>query len=556
MGLLRAELFKLARYATFWWLAAALLALALLRGVVWPPDPSLPGPGLWSVALVTGALVALTAVSTGMEFAEDTLNSFISRGVPRWALLLSKFTTLVLAGGVLLVAIEGLVTVLGVRPGLDWAELGRAWLSLWPYTSLTMLLAVLARNGGLALVVGVLWISLEQAIAGVMAAMAMFPVMPGLRFFTGEGALGQIMPWTLSYNSANWAYLADPTRAPTPMNTLLVASPRSVLYSQLVLVVYTILSLSLGLLVLTFREEPEKAEDRKGPFSVLRRRSGRQPMSTRARWARMPSRMGRAPVLVRLVVAHLFKMGRTPLVRIGLIVSLLFPLVLWGVGKALDATDFRDIMFGSGPGGGSPLAIVISLLLIGPLATVIAALAVSNELGLGTRRAELTRAVTVEETILAQSVALVLTIGVLFTVEMVVILLLTQARGNVLHLDRAVVAILVAILSAGTYVGAVQCGGALSRSPLGALLLGLGFLVVDWLAILMPTMTTDEGGLLLALGRCAPSANSLVLANGGEMVGVGIQWPHLSVAAAVWLLIGLAAGSHALAIAVAKRRDA
>jgi hypothetical protein len=119
-----------------------------------------------------------------------------------------------------------------------------------------------------------------------------------------------------------------------------------------------------------------------------------------------------------------------------------------------------------------------------------------------------------------------------------------------------VVAVLVAMLSAGTYVGAVQCGGALSQSPLGALLLGLGFLILDWLAITMPTVMMDKGGLLLALGRLAPSANTLVLANGGEILGVGIQWPHLSVPAAAWLLAGLAAGSHALAVLIAKRRDA
>jgi hypothetical protein len=35
-----------------------------------------------------------------------------------------------------------------------------------------------------------------------------------------------------------------------------------------------------------------------------------------------------------------------------------------------------------------------------------------------------------------------------------------------------------------------------------------------------------------------------------------MQWPHLSVAAAAWLLTGLAAGSHALAVLIAKRRDA
>ena len=84
--------------------------------------------------------------------------------------------------------------------------------------SLTMLLAILARNGGLALVVGVLWIPLEQAIASVMAVFAMLPAATGLRFFTAEGALGQLMRWTLSYNSANWTYLADATRAPMPMN--------------------------------------------------------------------------------------------------------------------------------------------------------------------------------------------------------------------------------------------------------------------------------------------------------------------------------------------------
>jgi len=556
MGLLRAELLKLARYAPFRWIAAALLFLALLRGVVWPPDPGLPWPGLWSVTLITTALVALTALTTGMEFAEDTLTSLISRGVPRWALLVSKFTMLVLAGGVLLVAIEGLATVLRIRPGLRWVELGRAWLSLWPYTSLTMLLAVLARNGGLALIVGVLWIPLEQALAGVMAPFAMLPEMPGFRFFTSEGTLGQLMPWTLSYNSANWTYLADPTRAPMPMNVLLLVSPRSALHSLLVLVTATVVGLGLCLLLLNLREEPGRAEGRKGLLDGLRRWSKRRQVTAPVRQTRMPTRTGRGPVLVRLVVAHLFKMSRTPLVRIGLVVSLFFPLVFWGVGESLEATGFQDLMFGSGPEGGSPMAIVISLLLIGPLATVIAVLAVSNELGLGTRRVELARAVTVEETIIAQSVAMVITIGFLYTVVTVVILLLTRARGNPVRLDWAVFAALVAMLSSGTYVGAVQAGGALSRSPLGAMLLGLGFLAVDWLAILTPSLVSDDSGLLLNLSRFAPSANALVLANRGEITGIGIRWLHLDVPAAAWLLIGYAVVSHALAVLIAKRRDA
>jgi ABC-type transport system involved in multi-copper enzyme maturation permease subunit len=535
MGLLRAELLKLGRYAAFWWMVAALLVVALLRGVVWPPDPSLPRLGLWSGTLITAALVALTAVNTGMEFAEDTLSSLISRGVPRWSLLLSKFTILVLVGGALLVIVEGLVTVLGVRPGLHWAELGRAWLSLCPYTSLIMLLAILARNGGLALVVGVLWIPLEQAIASVMAVFAMLPAATGLRFFTAEGALGQLMRWTLSYNSANWTYLADATRAPMPMNLLLLVNARSALHSLLVLVMCTVLSLGLCLLLLTFRDASGKAEDREGLFRGLRRRPGRQRITTPTRQVRMPPRAVRGPAVVRLGVAHLFKMSRTRLVRIGLVVSLLFPLTFWGVSNALEATGFQDFMFGTGPEGGSPLAIVISLLLIGPLATVVATMAVSNELGLGTRRAELARAVTAGETILAQSMALVLTIGFLYTVVMVIILLLTLVRGNPIRLDRAVVATLVAMLSAGTYVGAIQIGGALSGSPLGALLSGLGFLALDWLVILTPTV---------------------MMANGGEIVGVGIQWPHLSIPAAAWLLAGFAAGSHVLAVLIARRRDA
>ena len=169
---------------------------------------------------------------------------------------------------------------------------------------------------------------------------------------------------------------------------------------------------------------------------------------------------------------------------------------------------------------------------------------------------ELARGVTVEETILAQSVALILIIGLLYTVVMAVILLLTLARGSVMRPDRALVAGLVAMLSAGTYIGVVQCGAALSRSPLGPMVLGLGFLALDWFVILLPTVMMDEGRLLLTLGRLAPSANSLVLANGGEILRAGIQWPHLSIPAAVWLLIGLAAGSHALAVLIARRRDA
>jgi ABC-type transport system involved in multi-copper enzyme maturation permease subunit len=182
MGLLRADLYKLARHALFRGLAMALLALVLLRGLVWPPDPSLPWAGLWSANLVAAAVIALTAVTVGMEFSEDTFRSLTSRGVPRWGLLLSKFVALVLAGGILLTGVEGLATLLGVRSELRWVELWRAWLSLWPYVGFIMLLTVLARNGGLALVVGVLWLALEQFAGLLMAPLVMLADVPQLGF--------------------------------------------------------------------------------------------------------------------------------------------------------------------------------------------------------------------------------------------------------------------------------------------------------------------------------------------------------------------------------------
>jgi hypothetical protein len=119
-----------------------------------------------------------------------------------------------------------------------------------------------------------------------------------------------------------------------------------------------------------------------------------------------------------------------------------------------------------------------------------------------------------------------------------------------------VLAVLVAVLAAGAYVGMVQIGGALTRSPLGAMLFGIGFLVVDWFGILNPTLMMDDPGLLLELGRYAVFANTFALANRGQIVGVDISWPHLSVPAAFLLLLAYVFGSHTLAVLIARRRDA
>lgn len=556
MGLLRADLFKLARFALLRWLVLVLVVLALLRGVVWPPDPDQPWSGLWSVGLVTVALIMLTAVSVGLEFSEDTFRSLVSRGVPRWAFLLSKFATLVLVGGLLLVAIEGLATLLGVRPDLLWAEVGRAWLGLWPYVAMIMLLTVLARNGGLALVVGVIWVVLENLVAVLMGPFAMLPDVPQFRFLAPDGTLGMLFRWSLSFNSANWTYLAEWQRASTGMNLLLYSVSRPALCSALALAGFTLLGLGASLWVVYRRDVTEVVEGEKGRSGFARLAFGRPQRRADGQRDRLPAWSGRGPLLVRLARSHLFKAGRTSLVRIGLIVSLLLPLALWGSAKALKAAGLEDALFGVGPEGGSPLAIAITLMVVGPLATVIASLAVGNELSLGTRRAELTRGVTRLQTIVAQSLALVLTVGVLFALLMVVVLALGAEATGTWSVGSAVLAVLVAVLAAGAYVGVVQIGGSLTRSPLGAMLFGIGFLVVDWFGILNPTLMMDDPGLLLELGRYAVFANTFALANRGQIVGVDIAWPHLSAPAAFLLLLAYVLGSHVLAVLIARRRDA
>lgn len=556
MRLLYADLYKITRHVLFRWLVVGLLALVVLRGLVWPPAPDVPWTGLWSVHLIAAALIILTAITTGMEFSEDTFRSLVSRGAPRWALLLSKFAALVLIGGVFLVAIEGLSTLLGVRPELHGGDVGRAWLSLWPYVALIMLLTVLGRNGGLALVVGVLWLVLEQSTALLIGPFTVLADVPGLRFMTAEGFLGQLYQWTLSYNGANWTYLAKWQRAPTPMNLLLWHIPHSVLYSALMLAGFTVLGLGLSLLIVYRRDVTEVVEGKKGSFSFARRSPRRERPRQKRRRDTLPAWTGKGSILVRLGRAHLFKMGRTSLVKIGLFVSLLFPLILWRVSVAMKATGFEDFLFSSGPEGSAPLAFVVSLLVVGPLATVLGILAVSNELSLGTRRAELTRSVTRLQAIVAQSLALMLTLGIMFAFVMAVTLVIGASVEGTWALGSAVVATLVAMLATGVYVGAIQIGGALTRSPLGVMLFGLGFMVADWLAILAPTLMIEDPGSLMALGRYAPFANTFVLANGGKIVGVGIEWPSLGVPAAALVLVGYIVVTHAVAVLIARWRDA
>ena len=101
------------------------------------------------------------------------------------------------------------------------------------------------------------------------------------------------------------------------------------------------------------------------------------------------------------------------------------------------------------------------MLLVGPLAAVISILAVGNDLTLGTRRADLARGVTRLQSIIASSLALTLTVGLLLAWLMALILLLCAAMAGIYPFGSAVLTILAGTLAAGTYVGVVQVGGAL-----------------------------------------------------------------------------------------------
>lgn len=556
MGLLRADLLKLARHSLPRSLAILLLVLVLLRGLVWPPVPNVPWVGLWSHTLIAVALVMLTAVTVGTEFSEDTFRSLVGRGVPRGCLLFSKFASLVLIGGVLLVVFEGLATLLGIRPELHWGDLGRAWLSLWPYVSLTMLLTVLARNGGPPLVFGVLMIALEQFSAMWMSGMTMLADLPEFRFLTHRGFAGELFQWTLSFHSTNWTYLAESQRAPMPTNVLLWAMPHSAAWSAAILAAYTLFGLGLSILVVYRRDATEVVEGKGGWLGFLRRGARRGQARHQTQRDALPRWTGRGSILVRLARGHLFRAGRTPLLKIGFVVSLIFPLTLWGIATLLGAAGFEELLFVSEFEGGSPLAIAVSLLLVGPLATVMSILAIGNELSLGTRRAELTRGATRTQTILAQSLALMLTVGGMVALVMAIVVIMGAWTTGIWPVGSAALAVLVATLATGAYVGCAQVGGALTRSPLGATLFGLLFLVVDWMAILTPTLMMENPGFLLELGRYAVFANTFSLASKGHIIGVDFAWQHLNPPGAILLLFGYIVAGHVLAAFIANRRDA
>jgi len=548
VGLLRAELLKGCRQPLVWWLAAALAAATFLRGLAFPPSSNTPRVGLWSPGLVTVAIIVLAAVTVGQEFSEGTFRGLVGRGLGRWQLLAVQWLVLALAGGALLVLIEGLAVLIGVRSQFRWDDLARAWLSLWPYISLIALLAVLANNGGLPLVVGVLVFALESFAGMLMGfALTLGELSSVWRVLSPDSLLRRLYELSLSYNSANWAYVAVPQRAPTPANLQILGMPHSAAYSAGVLGAFTLLGLGLAILIVNRRELTEIVA---GP--KRRSRHAQRERITGSRRARLPVWTGRGPVVIRRAYAHLSGLAHTSLVKIGAGTVVLFPLTLWAMAKAMNDTAFLSRSAG---GGHAPLAVGACLLLVGPLAAVISTLAVGNELTLGTRRADLARGMTRLQAILASSLTLTLTVGLLLAWLMVLVLLLSAAVAGIYPFGSAVLTVVAGTLAAGTYVGIVQVGGALTGSSIGAMLAGLGFLLADWLVLIAPTLTR-EPGFLQGLTRYSVVANAWALAGGGRMIDTAAMPQPLSRPAALMLLIGGILISHALAALIARRRDA
>jgi hypothetical protein len=151
----------------------------------------------------------------------------------------------------------------------------------------------------------------------------------------------------------------------------------------------------------------------------------------------------------------------------------------------------------------------------------------------------------------AQNLALILTVGGAFVVIMAASLAVGAAVAGTWYVKGALLVTLVAMLAAGAYLAVVQVGGALTRSPVGAMLFGLGFLVFDWASLL----TGSQGGLA-KLARYTVIAWSFSLAGGGGLSGVEVGLEFLEAPVAGPMLVGVGLAGTGLAAWIAGRRDA
>ena len=544
---------KMARHGLIWWLAAAVVATTLIRGLVFPPNPDLPRPGVWSAGLVAAVTILLVAVTAGQELAEGTWRMLMARGVARWHLVAASWLAAALVSGALLLGVECLAVVLGVRHELPWAELLRAWLGLWPIISLTMLLAVLGGNAGLPLILGSLIWGLEQATVMVLSTFAMMGEL-GIRgtfwwIVAPDGPIAKLYHWSVSFNGAMWTYQAQPLRMPAGHNVLTLSRARPPGIAGLILAAWTVVGVGLAILILYRRE---LGSDSPGSArAALRRpvRAGRRG-ATRVRRPALPIATGRGPTVIRVAYGYLLAIGRTSLVKMGVGTMVLFVLVLWAVAKQLGDSD---LLFRPMRGAAAPMALGASLIMVGLLAAVMAILAISNEMSFGTRRATLARGVTRPQVLAGQSLAILAVVGSLVALVLVAVLILGTMLGSPMPVGRALVVLAAGLLLGATYVGAAQVGAAATRSPLGPIVAGLGLLVVDWLAILGSTMSQTPD--MARLGRYALTILAYGLVTGRPMIDQPGALAPLAPLPALALLLAAALLSHAVAIVVAGRRD-
>jgi len=182
-----------------------------------------------------------------------------------------------------------------------------------------------------------------------------------------------------------------------------------------------------------------------------------------------------------------------------------------------------------------------------------AILAISNEMSLGTRRATLARGVTRLQAMAGQTLAILAAVGSLLSAVLAAVLILGTLLGSPMPVGRALLVLAAGLLLGATYVGAAQVGAAATRSALGPIVAGLGFLVVDWLAILGPTMSRSPD--IARLGRYTLTILAYGLVTGRPLIDQPGAPAPLSPLPTLALLLAAALLSHAVAVVVAGRRD-
>lgn len=150
-------------------------ALALLT---WPMSflQILSVAGTWGSFL----LIVLSGALTAQEYGWRSFQLWLSRGVPRWSVMVAKFTAVILAAAILVctaVLLGGLLT--GILSALylpeipftavNWGYLALSILtvtySLLPYAALAMLLAVASRSTALTVGGGLAFVTLVEPLA-------------------------------------------------------------------------------------------------------------------------------------------------------------------------------------------------------------------------------------------------------------------------------------------------------------------------------------------------------------------------------------------------------